>query len=301
MSITISRLVSGFNSTSSIPQSPVGPQNSYSATHQQPPIATFNPCSSTQSSFSILPTLSLPQPAMLVPGSANEPDSMDQSSSQPSTTEAVSLSSLGPGQLSSPWMSDLMSNVSITTALELLVPNHPFGYLLPCRRGCYDRVYGIACSTCLVRGMDNPYVHLFPLDRVPSREPDRNKGSQLILDEKLGVLYSCLRHGQTFCQLQRDKKFNKSTISRIVKDPKVKKWLVRVLVYYPKDERLYRWLRILHPFTSPNDPKDSRDFKKLKKPMKSNESLYREWWDIVSPDLIFEKSPGASMLPSPIL
>jgi hypothetical protein len=151
--------------------------------------------------------------------------------------------------------------------------------------------------------MDNPYVHLFPLDRVPSRDPDRNKGSQLILEEKLGILYRCLRHGQTFCQLQRDKKFNKSTISRIIKDPKVKTWLVRVLVYYPKDERLYRWLRILHPFATPNDLKnlkDSKDFKKLKKPIKSNESLYQEWWDIVSPDLTFDKSPGMRMLPSPV-
>ncbi|KAF9358066.1 hypothetical protein BGX34_009078 [Mortierella sp. NVP85] len=108
----------------------------------------------------------------------------------------------------------------------------------------------------------------------------------------------------TFCQLQRDKKFNKSTISRIVGDPKVKKWLARVLVVYPKDEGFYRWLRILYPFTTPNDLKnlkDSKDFKKLKKPIKSNESLFQEWWDIVSPYLTFEKSPGAGVLPLTIL
>jgi hypothetical protein len=190
------------------------------------------------------------------------------------------------------------SNVSNSTSLELLVPSHPFGDLQPCRDGrLCGSVPGVACNACLLKGIDNPYFPLIPLGRLPSRNPGGRRGLQLTLDEKLSILYRCLRHEQTYCKLQRDKDFNKSTISRIVKDPKVKKWLARVLLVYPVDGSFYRWLRIiLHPCTtlhdpkkprSPKIPKDSKAFKKFKKPKrlnKSNESLYQEWWTFISTD-----------------
>ncbi|KAF9358065.1 hypothetical protein BGX34_009077 [Mortierella sp. NVP85] len=169
---------------------------------------------------------------------------MVQSSSRLIPTVPLNLSSLASGQFAYPGVSNPTSSVSNSTALELLVPSHPFGDLHPCRNG---RLCG----------------------SVPG----------------------------TYCKLQRDKGFNKSTISRIVNDPKVKKWLARVLVVYPEDESFYRWLRIiLHPCKTPRDlkkpktpktPKDSKAFKKLKKPKrskKSNESLYQEWWDFISTD-----------------
>ncbi|KAK3826125.1 MAG: hypothetical protein J3Q66DRAFT_365809 [Benniella sp.] len=214
---------------------------------------------------------------MQVPGSRSGSDPMDQTSSRSIPTVAFNLSSLASGQLASSGVSNSISNVSASIASELLVPSHPFGDLQPCRHGrqC-DSEPGVACNACLLKGIDNPYIPLIPLGRLPLRNPGGRRGLQLTVDEKLSILYRCLRHEQTYCKLQRDKDFNKSTISRIVNDPKVKKWLARVLVVYPKDESLYRWLRIiLHHCTTSYDPK---------KPKTPKEGLYQEWWTFISTD-----------------
>ncbi|KAF9358067.1 hypothetical protein BGX34_009079 [Mortierella sp. NVP85] len=232
---------------------------------------------------------------MPIQESLSSPDPMDQPSSRLIPTVPFNLPSLASGQFAYPGVSNPTSSVSNSTALELLVPSHPFGDLHPCPDGrLCGSVSGVACNACLLQGIQNPYFLLIPLNHLPSRNPSGKRGLQLVLAEKLSILYRCLRHEQTYCKLQRDKGFNKSTISRIVNDPKVKKWLARVLVAYPQDESFYRWLRIiLHPCTMPHDPKtpkipkDSKAFKKFKKPKrskKSNENLYQEWWNFISTD-----------------
>jgi len=233
-------------------------------------------------------TSDLPTATSSTPSLSNQslsPVQSTLSNQLPSTTPAIGSSSIPTDSNSTA----VLSPSSLGPELDL---SHPFGVLIPCRHGgCWGREHGVACNTCLLQGVRNPYFPLTPLEHLPSRNPGGRRGLQLTMAERLGLLYRCLRHGQTYCQLQRDKNFNKSTISRIINDPKVKKWLARVLIVYPKDEGFYRWLRIiLHPCTMPHDPKkpkDSKAFKKLKKPMrskKSNESLYQEWWDFVSTD-----------------
>ncbi|KAK3826126.1 MAG: hypothetical protein J3Q66DRAFT_385163 [Benniella sp.] len=261
--------------------------------HLMPP--SNAPCLTNQSSISIQLTLSnQSQPAMSVSESSSDPSPMELSSSQSIPIVAFNLSVLGHRQLASSRASNSMSNVSNSTALELLVPNHPFGDLAPCHHGGHcSRESAVACNACLLQGIQNPCFPLIPLDRLPSRNPGGRRGLPLILDEKLSILYRCLRHEQTYCKLQRDKDFNKSTVSRIVNDPKVKRWLARVLVVYPKGESFYRWLRIiLHPCTMPNDPRMSKETKPI-------DGLHENWRDSISPNMTFEHlestSPGLTL------
>ncbi|KAK3826123.1 MAG: hypothetical protein J3Q66DRAFT_365807 [Benniella sp.] len=239
-------------------------------------------------------TFHLPTAPSYTPSLSNQslsPVQSTLSNQLPSTIPAIGSSSIPTDSNSTA----VLGPSSLGPEIDL---SHPFGVLIPCRHGgCWGREHGVACNACLLQGVRNPYLPLIPLGRLPSRNPGGRRGLPLILAERLGFLYCCLRHEQTYCQLQRDKNFNKSTISRIVKDPKVKKWLARVLVVYPEDESFYRWLRIiLRPCTTPYDPrkprtsripKDSKAFKKFKKPKRSrysNESLYQEWWNFISTD-----------------
>jgi hypothetical protein len=146
--------------------------------------------------------------------------------------------------------------VSIPTALNLIASN-PFGT----DQGPHDGYCMPPCNNCLLQGIVNPFIPLIPFDRLPARKPEGDKGVKLTTTEKLSIVYGCLRHGKSYGQLNQDKGFNKSTISRIVNDPEVKRWLAKVLIGYPEGQELYRWLRII-----------------LDLPTASNESLVNEWF-----------------------